>query len=106
MLTRSRFPVHSVVKFVIADPWRFIKVEFSDLNSGRPVTPQTRFRIGSVSKTLTATALGFLLKERKLYMDADVREYVPEFPDKGYPITRGGHGSCSSCPRQKSYWPL
>lgn len=60
---------------------------FSDLSSGRAVTPQTRFRIGSVSKTLTATALGLLLEEGKLDLDADVRQYVPEFPDKGYPIT-------------------
>jgi len=60
---------------------------FSDLNSGRVVTPQTRFRIGSVSKTLTATALGLLLEEGKLDLDADVRQYVPEFPDKGYRIT-------------------
>src|ERR1043166_8102823 len=30
---------------------------FADLKSRRPVTAQTRFRIGSVSKALTATAL-------------------------------------------------
>jgi serine beta-lactamase-like protein LACTB len=60
---------------------------FSDLGSGRPVTPQTKFRIGSVSKTLTAAALGLLLEEGKLDLDADVRRYVPEFPDKGDPIT-------------------
>lgn len=60
---------------------------FSDLNSGRAVTPETKFRIGSVSKTLTATALGLLLAEGKLNLDADVRQYVPEFPDKGSTIT-------------------
>jgi serine beta-lactamase-like protein LACTB len=60
---------------------------FSDLASRRPVTPQTRFRIGSVSKTLTGIALGILLEEKKLDLDADVRRYVLEFPDKGFPIT-------------------
>jgi len=59
----------------------------SDLNSGRPITPHTRFRIGSVSKALTAAALGLLLEERKVDLDADVRKYVPEFPPKGDPIT-------------------
>ncbi len=60
---------------------------FADLASRRPVTPQTQFRVGSVSKTLTGVALGFLLQEKKLDLDADVRSYVPEFPDKGSPIT-------------------
>ena len=60
---------------------------FADLDSRRPVTPQTRFRIGSVSKTLTAAALGLLLEEGALDLEADVRRYVPEFPDKGTPIT-------------------
>jgi len=59
----------------------------SDLASGRPTTPHTRFRIGSVSKALTAAALGLLLEEGKLDLDADVRKYVPEFPPKGDPIT-------------------
>jgi serine beta-lactamase-like protein LACTB len=60
---------------------------FADLDSRRPVTPQTRFRIGSVSKTLTAAALGLLLEDGELDLEADVRRYVPEFPDKGSPIT-------------------
>ena len=34
---------------------------YADLKSHRPVTAHTRFRIGSVSKTLTATALVFSL---------------------------------------------
>ena len=66
---------------------QFEGLGFSDLASRRPVTPQTRFRIGSVSKTLTAAAFGLLLEEGKLELNADVRRYVPEFPDKGSPIT-------------------
>ncbi|MEP6571506.1 MAG: serine hydrolase domain-containing protein [Gemmatimonadota bacterium] len=60
---------------------------FADLEQHVPVTTQTRFRIGSVSKPLTAAALGHLLEEGKLDLDAPVQRYVPSFPQKAYPIT-------------------
>ena len=52
-----------------------------------PVTPLTRFRIGSVSKPLTAAALGLLVERGELDLDAPVQEYVPDFPTKRWPIT-------------------
>jgi len=52
-----------------------------------PVTPLTRFRIGSVSKPLTAAALGLLSEQGRLDWDAPVQRYVPSFPVKRYPIT-------------------
>jgi CubicO group peptidase (beta-lactamase class C family) len=45
------------------------------------------FRIGSVSKSLTAVAIAKLFEEGKLNLDAPVQEYVPTFPDKGFTIT-------------------
>lgn len=60
---------------------------FADLEQNVPVTPQTKFRIGSVSKTLTGTALGQLMEAGKLDMDSEVQAYVPTFPKKKYPIT-------------------
>ncbi len=61
---------------------------YSDVESQTPVNPSlSKFRIGSVSKTLTATALGVLIQEGKLDPDAVVQTYVPEFPEKKYPIT-------------------
>jgi serine beta-lactamase-like protein LACTB len=50
-------------------------------------TPKTRFRIGSVSKPLTAAALGLLIEEGRLDLDAPVQRYVPDFPEKQWPIT-------------------
>lgn len=59
----------------------------ADLEHQTPVTPQTRFRLGSVSKMLTVAAVARLHQEGKLDLDAPVQRYVPSFPDKGQPIT-------------------
>ncbi len=60
---------------------------FADLEERVPVWPTTKFRIGSISKPLTATALMQLVEAGKLDLDAPVQKYVPSFPDKGAPIT-------------------
>jgi serine beta-lactamase-like protein LACTB, mitochondrial len=60
---------------------------FADLEQRVPVWPSTRFRIGSVSKPLTADAVALLYQQGRLDLDAPVQRYVPSFPDKGYPIT-------------------
>ena len=67
---------------------------FADLEQQVPVTPLTRFRVGSVSKALTSVALGRLLEQGKLDLDAPVQRYVPTFPVKRWPVTArqvGGH---------------
>jgi CubicO group peptidase (beta-lactamase class C family) len=47
----------------------------------------TQFRWASVSKPLTAIAAMQLAEKGQLDLDADIRTYVPEFPDKGVKIT-------------------
>ncbi len=44
-----------------------------------PVTPETLFQIGSISKTFTATALMHLVEEGKVDIEAPVRSYLPGF---------------------------
>src|SRR6266496_2534150 len=46
-----------------------------------PITPETVFDIGSVSKQFTAAAIVLLQQQDKLRLDDDVRKYVPELPD-------------------------
>ncbi len=53
--------------FGIADP------------SGRAVTPQTPFIIGSVSKSFTALAVMQLVEQGKIELDAPVQHYIPWF---------------------------
>ena len=64
-----------------------------------PATRRTRFRTGSISKALTSYALGLLVQEGTLDLDAAVQRYVPEFPVKSSPIsTRLAAGHLSGLP--------
>jgi CubicO group peptidase (beta-lactamase class C family) len=67
---------------------------WADIENRVPLTPRTRLRVGSVSKPLTATAVALLVERGKLDLDAPVQRYVPDFPEKRWPITTrqlGGH---------------
>ena len=48
-------------------------------DSGRPVTPQTPFIIGSLSKSFTALAIMQLVEAGKIELDAPVQRYLPWF---------------------------
>ena len=60
---------------------------YSDLTHQVKVTPMTKFRIGSVSKPITAAALGLLVERGALDLDAPVQDYVPSFPSKRFAVT-------------------
>jgi CubicO group peptidase (beta-lactamase class C family) len=47
--------------------------------SGRPVTPETPFILGSVSKSFTALAVMQLVEMGQINLDAKVRDYIPWF---------------------------
>lgn len=60
----------------------------ADREAKAPVDPlKSSFRWASCSKPVTAIAALQLAEAKKLDLDADVRKYVPEFPDKGASIT-------------------
>jgi len=59
----------------------------ADLESGRPITPETILESGSVAKQFTATAVVLLALDGKLDLDDDVRQYIPELPNYGRTIT-------------------
>ena len=60
---------------------------FADIESKAPVTPDTRFRIGTMSTVLTSAAAGLLIEQQQLKLDEPIRTYVPEFPDTSFPVT-------------------
>ncbi len=60
---------------------------FADIENGSPVTPSHRFRTGTASIVLTSAAIGLLLDEGRLKLDDEIQKYVPEFPDKQWPVT-------------------
>jgi CubicO group peptidase (beta-lactamase class C family) len=59
----------------------------ADLENSVPATPKTLYRLGSVSKSLTATGAMLLWEHGKLDLDAPVQKYCPAFPEKGATIT-------------------
>ena len=44
-----------------------------------PVTPDTLFQVGSISKTFTGTMLMMLAEQGKVNLDAPVRKYIKDF---------------------------
>ena len=60
---------------------------YADLAAKTPITSRTRFRIGSVSKPLTAAGLALLVERGRIDLDAPVQQYLPDFPQKEAPIT-------------------
>ncbi|MEX2116691.1 MAG: serine hydrolase domain-containing protein [Bacteroidota bacterium] len=60
---------------------------YADLEQKVPVTPETKFRIGSISKPLTAAALGLLYEKGRINLDTLIQAYVPTFPLKRQMIT-------------------
>ncbi len=61
---------------------------YADLEHKVPVYPdRTRFRIGSISKPLTAAGLGILLDQGRIDLDVPIQDYVPYFPEKDFTVT-------------------
>src|SRR5262249_44514223 len=60
---------------------------YADLATKTPATPVTRFRVGSISKSLTAAGLALLVERGRINMDAPVQDYIPDFPQKGAILT-------------------
>jgi len=52
-----------------------------------PVTPITRFRLGALSKPMTAVAAALLHDQGRLDLDAPVQRYVPAYPQKQWTVT-------------------
>ena len=67
---------------------------YADLEHRVPMSPAVKFRVGSISKSMTAAAVATLVEAGRLDLDAPVQRYVPSFPEKAHPVTTrqlGGH---------------
>ena len=60
---------------------------FADLENNSPATEHTLFRLGSISKSLTAVGALELWERGQFDLDAPVQKYCPAFPQKPWPIT-------------------
>ena len=60
---------------------------FSDLENFVPAKTSTMYRLASISKPITATAVMQLAEAGKLDLDAPVQKYCPAYPAKQWPVT-------------------
>lgn len=58
----------------------------ADLEHRVPATADTVYRIGSVTKQFTAAATMALVEDGRLDLDADLRDYLPDYDAQGFSI--------------------
>src|ERR1044072_756497 len=58
-----------------------------DLENKVAARPVTVYRLGSISKPITAVAVMQLFERGRLDLDAPVQKYCPAFPEKTWPVT-------------------
>jgi len=87
MMSERQIPGLSICIAVAGKPVWSEGFGYADLECQTPACPSTRFRIASISKTLTAAAMARLHEQGRLDLDAPVQKYAPGFPDKGHTIT-------------------
>jgi CubicO group peptidase (beta-lactamase class C family) len=60
---------------------------YADLENQVPATEKSAYRLASVTKPMTATAIMQLVEKGKIDLDAEVQTYAPYFPRKPWPVT-------------------
>ncbi len=86
-LTTTKAPALSVA-IVTDNQLRYAKgFGISDLENRIPATAKTAYRLASITKSLTATAIMQLVEKGKIDLDAPIQKYCPAFPEKQWAIT-------------------
>src|SRR5471032_1526370 len=84
---RANLPGCSLAIDRDARPRLMLDYGVTNLEHPEPISANSIFEAGSVSKQFTAAAIAVLAAEGRLSLDDDIRRFVPEFPDYGTPIT-------------------
>ena len=87
VITEQNFPGASVAVGIGNDIVWAEGFGWADIENKVPVKPDTPFRIGTASTPLTSAAVGLLLEKDRLKLDNEIQNYVPEFPNKKWPVT-------------------
>ena len=58
-----------------------------NLERGAPLSPTSKFDIGSAQKQFVAASVLLLVEDGRLSLSDDIRKHVPELPDYGHKIT-------------------
>lgn len=86
-MSRNSVPGLSIALVLDGKPYWSQGFGMADLENFSPATSSTLFRLGSLSKPISATAVLELSERGKLDLDAPVQKYCPAFPPKEWPIT-------------------
>lgn len=86
-LTRKEMKKNKVmgVSIAIVDDQRIVWAQgfgYADLKNNVPATPETVYRIGSISKLFTVTAAMQLSEQGKVDIDQPLQDYLPRFSVK------------------------
>jgi len=60
---------------------------YADLENKVPAKPESAYRLASITKTFTSTAILQLAEKGKINLDAEIQTYVPYYPKQQWPVT-------------------
>jgi CubicO group peptidase (beta-lactamase class C family) len=60
---------------------------YADLENKTPAHAESAYRLASVTKSMTGTAIVQLAERGKLDLDAEIQTYVPYYPKQRWPVT-------------------
>jgi CubicO group peptidase (beta-lactamase class C family) len=89
-LLTSKFnngPAISVLISKEFEPKYTLTKGYADLENAVLASPDSKFRIGSLTKQFTAVAILKLIEEGKLSLNDSIQTYLPTFPVKSHTIT-------------------
>jgi D-alanyl-D-alanine carboxypeptidase len=86
-MSRQHIPGLSLAVLKNAKPVKVKGYGSSNLELGTPATPQTVYKIGSVSKQFIAAGIVLLNQEGKVGYDDSVRKYFADAPEAWQPVT-------------------
>jgi serine beta-lactamase-like protein LACTB, mitochondrial len=86
-MTQGNFPALSVA-IVVGNEIKYAQgFGIADLEDSAAAKVTTVYRLGSMSKTITATAVMQLAEKGKLNLDKPVQQYCAAFPEKPWPVS-------------------
>jgi CubicO group peptidase (beta-lactamase class C family) len=80
-------PGASVMVISKGEPVLIRSYGMADLEKGTPIRPETNFRLASISKQFTATAIMLLVERGELGLDDRLTDLFPDFPAYGSDIS-------------------
>jgi len=86
-MAAERIPGLSIAVMRGADTIALRGWGYSDIENRVPATPQTVYRIGSLTKQFTALAILQLAEQGRLSFDDSLQRFVPSFPTPGRRVT-------------------